>query len=66
MSLMSLNLTSQQVIDLLTTPLGEKRKTDFEWGDAFDVRSDVVVWWNDLEKDSRYRNWPSGIQEVVR
>ena len=37
---------------------------DISWGECFDTRSDVVFWLNDLEKDSRYRQFPSSIYEV--
>lgn len=34
----------------------------------YDVRdtpkNPFVVWWNDIEKDTRYREWPSDIMEV--
>ncbi|KAI8914924.1 UDP-glucose:glycoprotein glucosyltransferase-domain-containing protein [Powellomyces hirtus] len=65
-SFMALNLTSDQAIALLTTPLVDKSETDVTWGDAFDVRSDLVVWWNDLEKDSRYSRWPKDIMDLLR
>ncbi|KNC97316.1 uncharacterized protein SPPG_07245 [Spizellomyces punctatus DAOM BR117] len=65
-SLTALNLTSDQAVDLLTTPISEKSGSDLEWGETFDVRSDLVVWWNNLEKDSRYKYWPASVMEVVR
>ncbi|KAI8823410.1 UDP-glucose:glycoprotein glucosyltransferase-domain-containing protein [Fimicolochytrium jonesii] len=65
-SLASLNISSGQALELLTTPLTEKAETEITWGDAFDVRSDAVIWWNDLEKDSRYNRWPKSISEILR
>ncbi|TPX66082.1 hypothetical protein SpCBS45565_g04732 [Spizellomyces sp. 'palustris'] len=65
-SLTALNLTTDQAVELLTTPISEKSGSDLEWGETFDVRSDLVVWWNNLEKDSRYKYWPASITEVVR
>jgi len=36
----------------------------------FDIRDDiegggVIIWLNDLEKDSRYKPWPTDIQNVL-
>lgn len=38
-------------------------------GDIFDASdrqelSNVIVWWNDLTKDSRYKTWSTDINEV--
>ena len=31
---------------------------------VYDVRSDLVLWWNDLEKDKRYNNWSKSLMDV--
>lgn len=38
-------------------------------GELFDATDrqeggQVIVWWNDLEKDKRYRSWPSTVRDV--
>ncbi|XP_031416204.1 UDP-glucose:glycoprotein glucosyltransferase 2 isoform X2 [Clupea harengus] len=33
---------------------------------ALDIRHPAIVWVNDIESDSMYRTWPSGIQELLR
>ncbi|XP_062861510.1 UDP-glucose:glycoprotein glucosyltransferase 2 [Trichomycterus rosablanca] len=33
---------------------------------ALDIRHSAVMWINDIETDSTYRNWPSGLQELLR
>ncbi|KAJ3023155.1 hypothetical protein HKX48_004096 [Thoreauomyces humboldtii] len=64
--LMALNLTSVQAVNILSTPLLQKGGLEVAWGKGFDVRSEIVIWWNDLEKDKRYKSWPKGIAEVAR
>lgn len=29
-----------------------------------DEGSQVVLWWNDLEKDRRYQSWPTSVRDV--
>ncbi|XP_030641719.1 UDP-glucose:glycoprotein glucosyltransferase 2-like [Chanos chanos] len=33
---------------------------------ALDIRHSAIVWVNDIERDSMYQNWPSGLQELLR
>nr|XP_055070737.1 UDP-glucose:glycoprotein glucosyltransferase 2 isoform X1 [Misgurnus anguillicaudatus]XP_055070738.1 UDP-glucose:glycoprotein glucosyltransferase 2 isoform X1 [Misgurnus anguillicaudatus]XP_055070739.1 UDP-glucose:glycoprotein glucosyltransferase 2 isoform X1 [Misgurnus anguillicaudatus]XP_055070740.1 UDP-glucose:glycoprotein glucosyltransferase 2 isoform X1 [Misgurnus anguillicaudatus] len=33
---------------------------------ALDIRHSAIMWVNDIEKDSTYRHWPSGLQELLR
>ncbi|KAI5628521.1 UDP-glucose:glycoprotein glucosyltransferase 2 isoform X3 [Silurus asotus] len=33
---------------------------------ALDIRHPAIMWVNDIETDSTYRNWPSSIQELLR
>ncbi|TSO88057.1 UDP-glucose:glycoprotein glucosyltransferase 2 [Bagarius yarrelli] len=33
---------------------------------ALDIRHSAIMWVNDIETDSTYRNWPSSIQELLR
>ncbi|XP_060731662.1 UDP-glucose:glycoprotein glucosyltransferase 2 isoform X3 [Tachysurus vachellii] len=33
---------------------------------ALDIRHSAIMWINDIETDSTYRNWPSSIQELLR
>ena len=35
------------------------------WGESFDVRSDLVLWWNNLEQDSRYKRFSSSLQDLL-
>lgn len=37
---------------------------NFEWGESFDVRSESVIWLNDIEVDSRYNQMPNSINNV--
>ncbi|KAJ3174341.1 hypothetical protein HDU88_000309 [Geranomyces variabilis] len=65
-SLMALGLTSAQANDMLTIPLADNSASGVGWGEAFDVRTELAVWWNDLAKDSRYLTWPSGVTSIAR
>jgi UDP-glucose:glycoprotein glucosyltransferase len=67
-SLRQLDLSSDQAVKLLSH---EKIAEKIEIGgtNRFDIRDEieggkVIVWMNDLEKDSRYKQWPVGIRNV--
>jgi UDP-glucose:glycoprotein glucosyltransferase len=67
-SLSQLGLTGDQAVKLLSH---EKiaEKIESAGTNRFDIRDDleggnVIVWMNDLEKDSRYKQWPVGIRNV--
>lgn len=67
-SLRQLGLSGDQGVKLLSH---EKIAEKIETGgtNRFDIRDDleggnVIVWMNDLEKDSRYKQWPVGIRNV--
>ena len=67
-SLRQLGLSADQAVKLLSH---EKIAEKIETGgtNRFDIRDDleggnVIVWMNDLEKDSRYKQWPVGIRNV--
>ncbi|KAJ3050111.1 hypothetical protein HK097_008916, partial [Rhizophlyctis rosea] len=65
-SLTALGIPAEGAIELLTTELGQQASVDVTWGTAFDVRSDAVLWWNDLEKDTKYQRWPKSVRELLR
>ncbi|EIN08165.1 glycosyltransferase family 24 protein [Punctularia strigosozonata HHB-11173 SS5] len=71
-SLTSLGLTAEQSIDLMTHSAvgslqGEKDVLDgiFDASDRLEG-GNTIVWWNDLEKDSRYASWPSSLNTLLR
>uniref|UniRef100_A0A3Q3MCR0 UDP-glucose ceramide glucosyltransferase-like 1 n=1 Tax=Mastacembelus armatus TaxID=205130 RepID=A0A3Q3MCR0_9TELE len=33
---------------------------------ALDIRHPAIMWINDIENDSMYRSWPTGVQELLR
>ncbi|KAL7881321.1 hypothetical protein AOLI_G00081690 [Acnodon oligacanthus] len=33
---------------------------------ALDIRHSAIMWINDIERDSTYRDWPSSLQELLR
>lgn len=69
-SLVSLGLTPKQSFQLLSDPVIGQKQTAEEPGEGVVDASDrtegggVVVWWNDIEKDSRYKQWPSSLTGV--
>ncbi|KAG9290801.1 hypothetical protein G9A89_011764 [Geosiphon pyriformis] len=72
LSLKSLGMNSRQAIDLITCPilLTAKSSESFTKG-MFDVREKTgnigaILWWNNLEKDLRYADWPYRVREILR
>jgi UDP-glucose:glycoprotein glucosyltransferase len=73
---LSVNMTSKSAREILINggiqpvTATEKGMMPVEaLGELFDAtdRSEggkVIVWWNDLEKDKRYKTWPSTVQDV--
>ncbi|GAA5969938.1 hypothetical protein JCM3765_000374 [Sporobolomyces pararoseus] len=72
------NMTSKSAREILITG-GTKQAAASEkgmmpneaLGELFDATDrqeggEVIVWWNDLEKDKRYRSWPSAVRDLLR
>ncbi|KAJ6626996.1 glycosyltransferase family 24 protein [Mycena sp. CBHHK59/15] len=72
MSLTSLGLSREEALDLLTHPAVTAAQGDVGVLDnVFDASDrpedgDVIVWWNDLEKDSRYASWSPSLHSLLR
>ncbi|KAJ1557070.1 hypothetical protein HK405_000929, partial [Cladochytrium tenue] len=64
-SILGLSLSVPEALRLLAVPPGSFG-ADLGWGEAFDVRNEQVVWWNDLENDARYRSWPRSLRDILR
>jgi len=67
-SLQKLEMTSRQAVEFLSHP-SIADKVEMGTTNRFDVRDDiegggVIIWMNDLEKDSRYKQWPQGVRNV--
>ncbi|GBC31348.2 uncharacterized protein OCT59_016320 [Rhizophagus irregularis] len=71
LSLMSLNMTSQQAVEFLASPIILESKSSQELTKGiFDVRDksekqNIIIWFNDIEKDKRYSNWPPRIFDIL-
>ncbi|ODO11431.1 hypothetical protein I350_00211 [Cryptococcus amylolentus CBS 6273] len=71
-ALTSLGLTPAQAVTLISDPDIGSAQVGEDVGEGFVDASDrteggdVVVWWNDIEKDHQYRNWPSHLQGYLR
>ncbi|KAJ6562664.1 glycosyltransferase family 24 protein [Mycena capillaripes] len=71
-SLTSLGLSRAEAMDLLTHPAVSAAQGDGgvldNIFDASDRPEDgeVIVWWNDIEKDSRYASWSPSIHSLLR
>ncbi|KAI9340426.1 UDP-glucose:glycoprotein glucosyltransferase-domain-containing protein [Zopfochytrium polystomum] len=64
-SIAQLNFTSSEIFRLLSSPSGSSG-IDLGWGEAFDIRDENLLWWNDLEKDKRYKSWPKSVRDLLR
>ncbi|ORX41875.1 hypothetical protein BCR36DRAFT_587674 [Piromyces finnis] len=62
----SLGYSNKDSVNLLNSANDEKedkRSSDIEY---YDVRDDIVSWWNNLESDSRYEKWPKSLREILQ
>ncbi|KAL2081652.1 hypothetical protein ACEWY4_023505 [Coilia grayii] len=57
----NLGIKGDQVGKFLRLP-----KNAVEDSYALDIRHSAIAWINDIERDSMYQTWPSGIQELLR
>ncbi|KAG0163854.1 hypothetical protein DFQ28_011083 [Apophysomyces sp. BC1034] len=70
-SLKNLGFTRRQAIDFLTqSTLTEDGSSDAGISDVYDVRESsdnkIAIWWNDLEKDKRYKGWSDSLFDLLR
>nr|XP_018263998.1 UDP-glucose:glycoprotein glucosyltransferase [Kwoniella dejecticola CBS 10117]OBR86156.1 UDP-glucose:glycoprotein glucosyltransferase [Kwoniella dejecticola CBS 10117] len=72
LSLTSLGLTPKQAIELISDPvIGEAQVEESPGEGVVDASDrseggDVIVYWNNIEKDKRYKNWPSSLGGFLR
>ncbi|WRT66985.1 uncharacterized protein IL334_003951 [Kwoniella shivajii] len=72
LSLTSLGLTPTQAIELISDPvIGEAQVEDSPGEGVVDASDrieggNVIVYWNNIEKDKRYKNWPSSAGGYLR
>lgn len=64
----NLGLSAQEAVKLLVHPLLAESRSD-EDVQRFDYRDnlesgDVIIWLNNIEKDSRYASWPRDLESV--
>ncbi|OOQ83085.1 UDP-glucose [Penicillium brasilianum] len=64
-----LGLSAQEAVKLLSHPtLAESQADDdsqrYDYRDTLEG-GQVIIWMNDLEKDSRYESWPSDLQTYI-
>ncbi|KAL1916354.1 uncharacterized protein VTP21DRAFT_5971 [Calcarisporiella thermophila] len=70
-ALKALGVEPKRAIDLLAAVDSQNGQGETDNEEAFDVRDiaeggGVITWWNDLERDARYKNWPSSLMELFR
>lgn len=63
-----LGLSARETVRLLSDPIITKSQASGQ-SPRYDYRDDseggnVIIWLNDLEKDSRYKEWPAGLSAV--
>ncbi|ORY32220.1 UDP-glucose:Glyco protein glucosyltransferase-domain-containing protein [Naematelia encephala] len=72
LDLTSLGLTPKQAVDLISDPMIGETQIGDEPGEGVVDASDriegegVITWWNDIEKDKRYQQWPAALQAFLR
>ncbi|KAI9511020.1 UDP-glucose:glycoprotein glucosyltransferase-domain-containing protein [Russula earlei] len=72
LSLTSLGLLPNEAFDLITHPsLGTSARDNGVVDGLFDASDrpeggDLIFWWNDIEKDSRYARWQSSLFVLLR
>lgn len=70
--LTSLGLTAEQAVDLVShESILAAQTTRGSADDTFDASDreedgDVIIWWNDLEKDQMYASWSDNIRLLLR
>jgi UDP-glucose:glycoprotein glucosyltransferase len=70
LSLIDIGFTPQQAFDLISDPLIGQAQIEEDAGEGIFDASDrieggeVITWWNDIEKDKRYKSWPNTLQGV--
>ncbi|KAF9478976.1 hypothetical protein BDN70DRAFT_807681 [Pholiota conissans] len=71
-SLISQGLDTVQAFELLTSPTIAANQNDVRGMDAvFDASDrpeggDIIIWWNDMEKDKRYSRWNPSLYSLMR
>ncbi|KAH8925341.1 glycosyltransferase family 24 protein [Atractiella rhizophila] len=80
-SLTNLSLSPQEALETITHPAltaasssaatGSGFITPEALGELFDFTDrneggDLILWWNDLERDKRYSSWPKNVQIMLR
>ncbi|GAA6062062.1 hypothetical protein JCM10212_003560 [Sporobolomyces blumeae] len=75
---LSVHMTSQAARDILinggttpTEPSEQGMMPKDVLGEIFDSTDrqeggDVILWWNNLEKDKRYKSWPTTVRDLLR
>lgn len=54
-------MNDQQAMKLISQDFSSGKQTY-----GVDVRDSAVNWINNIEKDAIYKNWPEGVQELLR
>jgi UDP-glucose:glycoprotein glucosyltransferase len=68
--LSKIGISPSDSIELLSHPaLSAQKNANDDADDIYDVREDsendsIVIWWNDIENDERYSDWPDNLYDV--
>ncbi|KAI8146122.1 UDP-glucose:glycoprotein glucosyltransferase-domain-containing protein [Fennellomyces sp. T-0311] len=64
----SLEIDPPKAIEIITHPSLAKMEASQggEPTDVYDVRSDLVLWCNNLEKDKRYKKWSNNLMDMLK
>jgi len=61
----SLKFSNKDAVNLLNSVSGDKEEKGNSDIEYYDVRDNIVTWWNDLESDTRYTTWPNSVRDVI-
>jgi UDP-glucose:glycoprotein glucosyltransferase len=64
--LVDLGISNSAARNLLLPSTGGAQDARAIKGTLFDMRDPLVFWWNNLEKDRRYKGWPESLRELMR
>jgi UDP-glucose:glycoprotein glucosyltransferase len=63
--LVDLNIPNSSARKLLLPLSSGAQERPVIKGTLFDMRDPLVVWWNNIEKDKRYKGWTPNLREVL-
>ena len=57
--------SQENIQSLLLLDLKKPGSQQMTWGESYKIKSKNIIWWNDIEKDSRYQQYPRNIYNLL-